>query len=53
MHKIHLEENAKPTSDAQRRLNPNIKEVVKVKVIKVLDVRVIYPISGSLWVSPV
>ena len=36
----------------QRRLNPNMKEVVKNKVIKLLDNGIIYPISDSKWVSP-
>jgi len=36
----------------QRRLNPNMKEVVKNEVIKLLDNGIIYPISDSKWVSP-
>ena len=36
----------------QRRLNPNMKEVVRNEVIKLLDNRIIYPISDSKWVSP-
>ena len=36
-HKIYLGENAKPSRKIQRRLNPNMKEVVKNKVIKLLD----------------
>ena len=36
----------------QRRLNPNMKEVVKNEVIKLLDNEIIYPISYSKWVSP-
>ena len=36
----------------QRRLNPNMKEVVRNEVIKLLDDRIIYPISDSKWVSP-
>jgi hypothetical protein len=47
-----LEENAKPSREMQRRLNPNMKEVVKNKVIKLLDNGIIYPISDSKWVSP-
>ncbi|GJY91221.1 reverse transcriptase domain-containing protein [Tanacetum coccineum] len=35
------------------RVNPNIKEVVKREVIKLLDVGLIYPISDSPWVSPI
>jgi hypothetical protein len=53
MHQIHLEDEAKPTRDAQRRLNPHMKEVVKKEVLKLLDVGIIYPISDSQWVSPV
>ena len=30
-HRIYLEENAKPSREMQRRLNPNMKEVVKMK----------------------
>ncbi|CAN6679378.1 unnamed protein product [Malus baccata var. baccata] len=53
MHRILLEEGAKPSQEAQRRLNPPMLEVVKKEVIKLLDCGVIYPISDSRWVSPV
>ncbi|BBN70282.1 transposable element gene [Prunus dulcis] len=53
MHKILLEDNAMPKRDAQRRLNLNMKEVVRKEVMKPLDVGIIYPISDSKWVSPV
>ncbi|CAN6679403.1 unnamed protein product [Malus baccata var. baccata] len=53
MHHIFLEEGAKPTREAKRRLNPPMMEVVKKEIIKLLDCGVIYPISGSRWVSPV
>ncbi|KAK9222119.1 hypothetical protein WN944_010551 [Citrus x changshan-huyou] len=53
MHYIHLDENAKPTREMQRRLNPNMKEVVRTEVLKLLDAGIIYPISDSSWVSPV
>ena len=46
-HKILMEDEYKPCVEAQRLLNPNIKEVVKAKVIKLLDARIIYPISNS------
>ncbi|KAI3670926.1 hypothetical protein L1987_87570 [Smallanthus sonchifolius] len=52
MHKIVTEEGAKPARDAQRRLNPNMREVVKKEVLKWLDAGIIYPISDSSWVSP-
>jgi hypothetical protein len=53
MYKIHLEENAKPSREPQRRLNPAMQEVVRAEVIKLLDVGIIYPISDSKWVSPI
>ncbi|CAL8988482.1 unnamed protein product, partial [Prunus brigantina] len=53
MHRILLEEGAKPTREAQRRLNPPMMEVVKKEIIKLLDCGVIYPILDSRWVSPV
>ena len=52
MHYIHLDENAKPTKEMKRRLNPNMKEVIKIEVLK-LDACIIYLISNSSWVSPV
>ncbi|CAN6695190.1 unnamed protein product [Malus baccata var. baccata] len=53
MHHIFLEEGAKPTREAKRRLNPPMMEVVKKEIIKLLDCGVIYPISDSRWVSPI
>ena len=53
MHRILLEDGHKPSVEAQRRLNPTIKEVVRKEVLKWLDTGVIYPISDSAWVSPV
>ena len=44
-HKILMEEDFKPVVQPQRRLNPNMKEVMKAKVIKLFDTGVIYPIS--------
>ncbi|GKB33648.1 reverse transcriptase domain-containing protein [Tanacetum coccineum] len=52
-HKILMEENVKPTVQHQRRVNPKIHEVIKKEVIKLLETGLIYPISDSLWVSPV
>ena len=51
-HRILMEEGVKPTIDAQRRLNPIMKEVVRNEVMKLLDAGMIYPISDSKWVSP-
>ncbi|GJY03748.1 reverse transcriptase domain-containing protein [Tanacetum coccineum] len=48
-----MEDYFKPSVQPQRRVNPNIKEVVKKEVIKLLDAGLIYPISDSSWVSPI
>ena len=53
MPKIHLEENAKPSREPQRRLNLDMQQVVRAEVIKLLDAGIIYPISDSIWVSPI
>ncbi|GKA94524.1 reverse transcriptase domain-containing protein [Tanacetum coccineum] len=52
-HKILMEEDYEPTVQSQRRVNPNIHDVIKKEVEKLLDAGLIYPISDSLWVSPV
>nr|GEY42332.1 reverse transcriptase domain-containing protein [Tanacetum cinerariifolium] len=48
-----MEEDYKPAVQHQRRVNPKIHDVIKKEVEKFLDVGLIYPISNSLWVSPV
>nr|GEY38116.1 hypothetical protein [Tanacetum cinerariifolium] len=51
--KILMEEDYKPAVQHQRRVNPKIHDVIKKEVEKLLDAGLIYPISNSLWVSPV
>ena len=51
MHQNLLKDSHKPSEEAQRRLNPTMKEVVRKEVLKWLDVGVIYPIFDSAWVS--
>ena len=53
MHYIHLDENDKPTRETQHRLNPNMKEVVRVELLKLLYACLIYLISDSSWVNHV
>ncbi|GJS21293.1 reverse transcriptase domain-containing protein [Tanacetum coccineum] len=52
-HKILMKDDFKPAVQHQRKVNPKIHEVIKKEVIKLLDAGLIYPISDSLWVSPV
>jgi len=53
MHKILLEEGTKPVRQPQRRLNPQILDVVEKEINKLLQAGIIYPISDSTWVSPI
>ncbi|GJW28040.1 hypothetical protein Tco_0044915 [Tanacetum coccineum] len=52
-HKILMEDYYKPAVQHQRRVNPKNHDVIKKEVEKLLDAGLIYPISGSPWVSPV
>ncbi|GKA08282.1 hypothetical protein Tco_0687613 [Tanacetum coccineum] len=52
-HKIQLLDDKKLVVQKQRRLNPNMQEVVKKEIVKLLDTIIIYPIADSPWVSPI
>nr|GEU93397.1 hypothetical protein [Tanacetum cinerariifolium] len=52
-HRIQLLDDKKPIVQKQRRLNPNMQEVVKKEIVKLLDTGIIYPIVDSPWVSPI
>nr|GEX61260.1 hypothetical protein [Tanacetum cinerariifolium] len=52
-HKILIGDDFKPAVQHQIRVNPKIHEVIKKEVLKLLDSRLIYPISNIPWVSPV
>ncbi|GJU88264.1 reverse transcriptase domain-containing protein [Tanacetum coccineum] len=51
-HMIQLLDDKKPVVQKQRSLNPNMQEVVKKEIVKLLDTGIIYPINDSPWVSP-
>ncbi|GKF53961.1 hypothetical protein Tco_0160871 [Tanacetum coccineum] len=52
-HKTLMDDDYKPTVQIQRRVNPKIHEVIKKEVLKLLDFKMIFPISDIPWVSPV
>nr|GFB89633.1 reverse transcriptase domain-containing protein [Tanacetum cinerariifolium] len=52
-HKILMKKDFEPAVQHQRMVNPNIHDVIKNEVLKLLDAGLIYPISDSPWVSPV
>ena len=37
-HRIHLNEDATPKRDPQRRLNPIIQDAVHAEIVKLLDI---------------
>ncbi|GJV52659.1 hypothetical protein Tco_1448400 [Tanacetum coccineum] len=47
LHKIQLLDDKKPVVQKERRLNPNMQEVVKKEIVKLLDTGIIYPIADS------
>ncbi|GJU55850.1 reverse transcriptase domain-containing protein [Tanacetum coccineum] len=52
-HKIQLLDDKKPVFQKQRRLNPNMQEVVKKEIMKLMDTGIIYSIADSPWVSSI
>ena len=52
IHHIYIEEKCRPIIQPQRRMNPNLREIVKKELQKLLNVKFIYPISDSQWVFP-
>ncbi|GKA71849.1 reverse transcriptase domain-containing protein [Tanacetum coccineum] len=48
---IQLLDDKKPVVQKQKRLNPNMQEVVKKEIVKLLGTGIIYPIADSPWVS--
>ena len=51
-HHIYIKEECRPICQPQRRMNPNLKKIVKEELQKLLNVDFIYPISDSEWISP-
>ena len=49
---IYIKEGSRLVCQPQRRMNPNLREIVKEELQKLLNAGFIYPISDSEWVSP-
>ena len=47
IHRIFMEEGAKPVAEFNRRLKPEMKEVVKKEIVPLLDACIIYPVKES------
>jgi hypothetical protein len=52
-HRVPIKPDATPSREPKRRLNNNMREVVKKEVLKLLHAGIIYPVPNSEWVSPV
>ncbi|XP_024006470.1 uncharacterized protein LOC112082981 [Eutrema salsugineum] len=50
MYRIHLEDESMTSVEHQRRLNPNLQDVVKKEIMKLLEAGVIYAVSDSNWI---
>ena len=50
-HLIPMEPDHRPSREHQRRLNDEMREVVKKEVLKLLHAGIIYPVQDSEWVS--
>ena len=51
-HHIYIKSNCRPICQPHCRMNPNLMDIVKEKLQKLLSTSFIYPISNSKWVSP-
>jgi len=51
IHRIYVKEGARPVCQPQWRMNPNLREIFKEELQKLLNAMFIYPISDSEWVS--
>jgi hypothetical protein len=51
-HHIYIKEECRPIFQPERRMNPNLKEIVKEEFQKLLNDDFIYPISDNEWISP-
>ena len=50
-HRIPIEPDYTPSREPQRRLNNDMREVVKKEVLKLLHIGIIYPVPHGEWVS--
>ena len=51
-HHIYIKSDSRPVCQPQRWMNPNLRDIVKEEIQKLLEARFIYPIWNSEWVSP-
>jgi hypothetical protein len=52
-HCIPIDLVSTPSREPQCRLNNAMREIVKKEILKLLHIRIIYPVPYSDWVSPI
>jgi hypothetical protein len=50
--RIHLKPDARLVKHRPYKLNPKYKEKVKIELDRMLETRIIEPVEGSEWISP-
>ena len=51
-HIIYIKSDSRLVCIPQRRMNPNLRDIMKEEIQKLLEAGFIYLISDSEWVSP-
>ena len=51
-HRIYIKSDSWPMCQPQRRMNPNLRDIVKEEIQKLLEAGFINLISENEWVSP-
>ena len=51
-HHIYIKSDSWHVCQPQRRMNPNLRGIMKEEIQKLLEARFIYAISDNEWVSP-
>ena len=49
---IYIKNDSNPVRQPKRRMNPNMRDIVKEEIQKLLEPGFIYPILDSEWISP-
>ena len=51
-HHIYIKSDSQPVYQPQRRMNPNLRDILKEEIQNLLEAGFIYPILDNEWVSP-
>ena len=51
-HHIYIKNDSQPMCQPQQRMNPNLRDILREEIQKLLEAGLIYPILDNEWVSP-